>query len=432
MRQPIVLGKNAVCVRCNEILPRGKDAAIGDGNPRLIVCAACLQELRSVTTPILSFVSRLDALSLDLARDLGKRRARDAQAFAGLACDRATTLYRATPRAARLAQAGAALLARQRWLRLVAVAKGGDGLRADDHRDLARRATAYACELRGGIAKLGQLAGCRPDLVGPIWASELARLQDEVPPVATDAIRARVEAELGRPIAALFATFDDTPLAAASLAQVHTATLHDGTRVVVKVQVPGIEDVIAADIAALRAVATAIGELPGVDLATLSDELSRALATELDYLAEADALRAFAASGVRVPRPVTEATTARVLTMTRIDGERLHVPALERLTAEGKLAERDRFDREPRRRDRAAGPRPRPRACRSAPGQLPSDAGGRARAPGFRLHARAHPRPERRAYAKLVLAIAGKQHAARRRARGTSASPATIRRASSR
>ncbi len=362
-----------------------------------------------MTTPILSFVKRLDALSLDLARDLGNV-TRDAQAFAGLASDRATTLYRATPRAARLAQVGAALLARQRWLRLVAVAKGAGGLREEDHRELARRATAYACELRGGIAKLGQLAGCRPDLVGPIWASELAQLQDQVPPVATDAIRARVEAELGRPIAELFATFDDAPIAAASLAQVHGATLRDGTRVVVKVQVPGIEEVIAADIAALRAVAAAIGELPGVDLATLSDELARALAVELDYLAEADALRAFAASGVRVPRPVPEATTARVLTMTRIDGERL-TPALERLTAEGKLAERDRL---------IAG--------------LVDETALQILVRGL-VHADPHPgnflvtaagelavldfgctlsltREERRAYAKLVLAIAGKQHAA--------------------
>lgn len=280
---------------------------------------------------------RLDAFSLDLARDVGAV-TRDAQAFATAAQDKATTLYRATPRAARLAQAGAALLARHRWLRLAAAARGDLTLRDEDHRDLARRTTAIAAQLRGGIAKLGQLASCRPDLVGPIWATELATLQDEVPPIDAAAIRERIEAELGRPIAELFATFDDTPLAAASLAQVHAATLLDGTAVAVKVQVPGIEDIIDADIAALRTVAGALGELPGVDLAMLTDELARALTTELDYVAEAAALGTFSGGAVIVPRPIGEASSARVLTMTRIEGERL-TACLDRLPA----TDRDRL-----------------------------------------------------------------------------------------
>ena len=265
---------------------------------------------------------RIDAMSLDLARDLGAV-TRDAQAFANLAQDRATTLYRATPRAAKLAQVGTALLARHRWLRLAAVASGADGLREADHRDLARRTMQAAAQLRGGIAKLGQLASCRPDLIGPVWASELAALQDDVPPVDSAAIRARVEAELDRPLAEVFATFDDTPLAAASLAQVHAATLLDGTSVAVKVQVPGIEDVIEADIAALRTITGAFGEVPGVDLPMLADELARSLAQELDYLAEADALERFATARVVVPRPIRAASTARVLTMSRLEGERL-------------------------------------------------------------------------------------------------------------
>jgi ubiquinone biosynthesis protein len=298
-----------------------------------------LQPLRDTAAETLRLLKqlggRLDAFSLDLARDVGAV-TRDAQAFATAVQDRTTTFYRATPRAAKLAQAAAALVARQRWLRLAAAARGETVLRPEDHRDLARRTAQMAAQLRGGIAKLGQLASCRPDLIGPIWASELARLQDDVPPVDAGAIRARIEAELGKPIAELFAAFDDEPLAAASLAQVHAAILHDGTSVVVKVQVPGIEDVIAADIAALRAVASAFGELPGVDLPTLADELSRALAMELDYIAEADALWTFGASGVLVPRAFPELSSKRVLTMTRIDGERL-IPSLERMAP----AERD-------------------------------------------------------------------------------------------
>ncbi len=265
---------------------------------------------------------RLDAMSLDLARD-GGAIVRNAQGLADAARGHATTFARATPRVTRIAQAAGALFARQRWLRLAQTARSGCAeLRDEDHRELARRTCAYAAELRGGIAKIGQLASCRPDLVGPIWAGELAKLQDEVPPVDAAAIRARVEHELGKPIGEVFATFDDTPLAAASLAQVHAATLLDGSDVVVKVQVPGIEDVIAADIAALRAIAGAIGELPGVDLQTLTAELARALATELDYEAEADALWSYSGAAV-APRPIVDASTKCVLTMTRVTGERL-------------------------------------------------------------------------------------------------------------
>ncbi len=265
---------------------------------------------------------RIDAMSLDLARDAGAI-VRNAQALGDAARGQATTVVRATPRVTKLAQVAAALFARQRWLALANAAKTGDArLTADDHRDLARRTTAYAADLRGGIAKLGQLASCRPDLVGPIWASELATLQDDVPPIDAAQIRARISDELGKPVDELFATFDDAPIAAASLAQVHAATLADGTRVVVKVQVPGIEDVVAADIAALRAIAGSIGELPGIDLATLTTELARALATELDYTAEADALWRYVGP-VTVPQPIAALSTVRVMTMSRIDGERL-------------------------------------------------------------------------------------------------------------
>ncbi|MEO8842999.1 MAG: AarF/ABC1/UbiB kinase family protein [Kofleriaceae bacterium] len=265
---------------------------------------------------------RLDAMALDLARD-GGAIVRNAQAFGGAASDQVTTILRATPRMTKLGQIAAALFARQRWLALANAAKTGDAtLTDDDHRDLARRTAAYAAELRGGIAKIGQLASCRPDLVGAIWAKELATLQDEVPPIDSAAIRARIEAELGLPIDQVFATFTDSPLAAASLAQVHAATLLDGTAVVVKVQIPGIEDVIAADIAALRTIAGSLGELPGADLATLASELSRALTVELDYRAEAAALAAYAGS-VITPDVIDRASTARVLTITLVEGERL-------------------------------------------------------------------------------------------------------------
>ncbi|NVB77079.1 MAG: AarF/ABC1/UbiB kinase family protein [Kofleriaceae bacterium] len=368
-----------------------------------------LRETAAYTARLVKNVGvRLDAMSLDLARD-GGAIVRNAQGLVDAVRDQATSASRATPRMAKIAQHATALFARQRWLRLANAARTGTpALRDEDHRDLAARTAAYAAELRGGIAKIGQLASCRPDLVGPIWATELAKLQDEVPAIDAAAIRARIEAELGAKIDEVFAELDDTPLAAASLAQVHAATLLDGTRVVVKVQVPGIEDVIAADIAALRTIASTVGDIPGIDLPTLTAELSRALAIELDYEAEADALWAFT-GGVTVPRPIAGASTKRILTMTRIEGERL-TTWLERMTTDGKLDERDRLLAE-----------------------LVGEVAAQILVRG-QVHADPHPgnflvttsgklalldfgcmldlgKEERAAYARLVLAIAGGNHA---------------------
>jgi ubiquinone biosynthesis protein len=270
--------------------------------------------------------ARLDALSLDLARDVGAVR-RDARALATGVRSSARTIRLATPRALAIARAGAELAARARWLQLAALARGQTGLSDDDHKQLAALAASHAGTLRGGVAKLAQLASCRPDLVGPIWAGALAALQDDVAPVPSAAIRAAIERELGATIESRFATFDDVPLAAASLAQVHAATLLDGTPVVVKVQVPGIGDVVAADIAALSILAASAPAIPGVDVVAVAGELERALREELDYEAEAAALAKFAAASgsasLRTPRGIASHSTRTVLTMTRIHGQRL-------------------------------------------------------------------------------------------------------------
>ncbi len=192
----------------------------------------------------------------------------------------------------------------------------------------AERAYALCVELRGGVLKLGQFLSSRLDLLPPAWVSSLSRLQDRVPAVPWTQIVARIEAELGAPVEALFASIDPEPIAAASLAQVHAATLEDGTRVVVKVQVPGVEENVHADLEAFALLARVLeSALPQMDLPTVVTELSRAVRLELDYRVEADSAeelgRLVGGGDVVVPRVVRERSSGRVLTMERLDGARL-------------------------------------------------------------------------------------------------------------
>ena len=211
-------------------------------------------------------------------------------------------------------------------------------------RSLAARQARLACERLGpSFVKLAQLASVRPDLFAPEVIVELERLQDAVPAVGVDAIRATIARELGRAPEAVFASFDPRPLAAASIAQVHAATLREayrpvvgpvlsaGSPVAVKVVRPGVEASIAADLRAARRWAHALARLPRVARygpEALLDELSASLARELDLRHEgrvADRfVHAFADDPlVSAPRVVWRHTTRRVLTTELVDGWRL-------------------------------------------------------------------------------------------------------------
>jgi ubiquinone biosynthesis protein len=184
-------------------------------------------------------------------------------------------------------------------------------------------------ELGPTFVKLGQVLSTRPDLLPPAYVAELAKLQDSVPPAPWGPIRAQIEAELGVRLEELFADFEPVPIAAASLSQVHAATLPDGDRVVVKVQRPGIQAVIETDLEILFDLAqlvqkrTPLGEI--YDLPEIADDFAITMRAELDFGREgrnADRFRANFADEtyLHIPWVYWDYTTRRVMVLERIDG----------------------------------------------------------------------------------------------------------------
>ena len=184
-------------------------------------------------------------------------------------------------------------------------------------------------ELGPTFIKVGQLLSTRPDLLPATYIDELKQLQDNVPPLDWSLIAPALEAELGRPAAACFATLESTPLAAASLGQVHAATLPSGEEVVIKVQRPGIEPQIELDLEILLSLArTAQNHNPWSELynlAEMAEEFATIIRNELDYQREArnaERLRSNFARVryVHIPRIHSEYTTRRLLVMERLSG----------------------------------------------------------------------------------------------------------------
>ena len=187
-------------------------------------------------------------------------------------------------------------------------------------------------KLGPGFIKLGQLLSTRPDIVPPAYAQALARLQDDCEPFAFSEIRAILSAELGVRLSKAFDSIDEQPLAAASIAQVHRATLRDGREVAVKVQRPGIREQVLGDldamgdIAALLAEHTDFGQRYGVEL--LFEEFRKSLLRELDFRQEAMNLLALARNlaeipEIIVPQPILGYSSSRVLTMELVPGTKV-------------------------------------------------------------------------------------------------------------
>jgi ubiquinone biosynthesis protein len=195
------------------------------------------------------------------------------------------------------------------------------------------------------FVKLGQLLSTRGDLLPDEHIEALSRLQDDVDPVPFAEIREVLEADLGARLSNVFESFDQQPLASASLGQVHHAVTRDGHEVAVKVQRPGIRETVARDLEVLHALAgfldehTEAGERYHFD--EMIDEFERSLIRELDYRREGASLTEFRANlesfeRLTVPAHVEGLTTSRVLTMDHVEGTKVtDLSGLARLDIDG-------------------------------------------------------------------------------------------------
>jgi ubiquinone biosynthesis protein len=189
-----------------------------------------------------------------------------------------------------------------------------------------------ALQEAGGIfIKFGQMLSARTDLVPTAIALELSSLQDDCAPLPVEGLLEVVRAELGRPVEELFDFFDQTPLAAASIAQVHRARLHGGDQVVVKIQRPEVERLVERDLDILLQLASTLEARAGWARRIGSVDLARGfaqnLAEELDFRVEAQSMAAIGAhnGAVRTPAVHRQLSTRRVLIEEWIDGQNLRL-----------------------------------------------------------------------------------------------------------
>jgi ubiquinone biosynthesis protein len=196
----------------------------------------------------------------------------------------------------------------------------------------ARRFRRMLEDLGPTFVKLGQVLSTRADLLPAEFVAELRLLQDSVTPIPLEAVRAQIQSGLGRSPEEAFARIEQEPLAAASIAQVHRATTLEGEQVVVKVQRPGIQTQMASDLQVLRALAKlleAVVEETGIySPVGIVEEFDRAIREELDFVHEAENVRAFQEThrerkGIRIPRVHDELSSGTVLTLEYFGGVKL-------------------------------------------------------------------------------------------------------------
>ncbi len=188
----------------------------------------------------------------------------------------------------------------------------------------ARRFRMLATRLGGLWIKVGQFLSTRLDVLPKTVTDELAGLQDEVPSESFDAMRGKIESSFDRPLEECFQRVDAQPLASASLGQVHRARLPAGDEVVIKVQRPGIRDLIKIDMDSLQTVVRWVKRYPPIsrraDLDAIFAEFSQTVWQEVDYIAEAENARRFAEmfaddANVRIPKVYAQQSTREVLVL---------------------------------------------------------------------------------------------------------------------
>jgi len=205
------------------------------------------------------------------------------------------------------------------------------------NKEAPTRFAARLVALGPAFIKLGQILSTRPDVMPKAYVEALSRLQENGPEVPPDAIRATIESQIGEPIEKLFATFEQRPVAAASLAQVHRATLSDGTLVAVKVQRPDLERLVCRDVDALEAGVRWIyrlfpRRLRRTNLREFIAEFRRYTLQELDFSQEGRVIERFRANfqgraDVKFPTVYWSHTSQQVLTTGWLEGLRLHEAA---------------------------------------------------------------------------------------------------------
>jgi predicted unusual protein kinase regulating ubiquinone biosynthesis (AarF/ABC1/UbiB family) len=197
---------------------------------------------------------------------------------------------------------------------------------------LPRRLRDAFAELGPTYVKVGQVVASSPGLFPREWIEEFGALRDRVPPFSAAEARRIVEEDLARPLSSAFASFDDEPIAAASIAQVHGATLLDGRPVVVKVQRPRLDVLVKDDLRALLLVCELLERIPQTAIASpraLAEDFARTLHEEMDFRLEAENMERMRSilvktgiTDARVPEVHHDLVGRRVLTMERIDGFR--------------------------------------------------------------------------------------------------------------
>jgi predicted unusual protein kinase regulating ubiquinone biosynthesis (AarF/ABC1/UbiB family) len=221
--------------------------------------------------------------------------------------------------------AGAAV---NRAQRVFASAATKERLDADLQLRTAEQVADALGNLKGALMKIGQLASFIDDAMPEPVRQALAQLQQDAPPMSGELAAQVVETELGAPPEKLFAAWDPVPIAAASIGQVHRARAHDGRLLAVKVQYPGVDEAVRADLANLNLAGMGLGSLfPGLDAPSMVAELKARLTEELDYRLEAENQHAFAAwyrghPFIHVPDVVADLSTPRVLTSELAEGVR--------------------------------------------------------------------------------------------------------------